>query len=77
MNNKNQNSVNESIRLNLTSVAEELSLPHEHVNYSEIPGLISPSVDVLNQFHSNLKSLSDLHTRLQFMMGEIQGVLKK
>ncbi len=69
-----KNTISENINAN---TAEELRTPADSVNYSEIPGLTSPSIDILNQFQSNMKLLGDLHFRLQFMMNEIKSVLRK
>ena len=50
--------------------------PSPELNYADIPGLIDPGLDVLNQLNANLKMLNDLHQRLQFTVREIKSVIR-
>lgn len=51
---------------------------NQHISevvYHEIPER-SAHVDVLQQLKQNILMIEDLHSRLQFVMGEIRTVLK-
>lgn len=74
MNTKNQNT---SISGSFTAPKVAGSESMKEINYSEIPGLRSPEVDVLNQFQSNLKALTDLHFKLSYVLSEVKSVLRK
>ncbi len=45
--------------------------------YQEIPKTDRSRLDVLEQMKANLRQIEDLNGRLSFLIGEVQGVLKK
>ena len=55
---------------------EDFTSKSEGPTYSEIPGLLDPSLDVLNQLNANMKILKELHDRLQFTFKEVKYVLQ-
>lgn len=40
-------------------------------------GSVSPGVDPLKRLRGNMVKLEDMHARLQFMLGELEGLVKK
>lgn len=56
--------------------SEELQHPGS-ADQEAVPRPSSEPVDVLNQLKTNIGRLEDLHGQLNFMMGEIQTVLRR
>lgn len=44
---------------------------------TKLPGAQAPSNQAVNQLKSNLKNLDDLHSRLQFMLKELEDLVKE
>lgn len=72
--------MNSKISDNLQNVAKiqtgDAKDVSQNLNYTEIPGLTDPGLDVLNQLNMNLKMLGDLHQRLHFTIREIKTVIR-
>jgi hypothetical protein len=64
--------------LNLTQALPSSSSKTELMKqtYREISEIDSSSVDVLQQFQANMKTLEELNGRLRFMMSEIKGLVR-
>lgn len=55
--------------------SQEKSIELQSYAYHELPN--TGTVDVLEQLRANISQLEDLHGRLKFMMGEVQGLIKR
>lgn len=56
---------------------EESVAPLNETSYREIPGRYTEDVDVLAQLRLNLSQLADLQGRMNFLLNEIKGIVRK
>ena len=54
----------------------ESSLPVTHKSYHEMAETPVVEADCISQLHSNIEMLSDLQTRLSFLMREVRYLMK-
>ncbi len=69
---------NTSAEMQVESYLESASesSPRTHMSYHEMAEKPVVEVDCLAQLHSNLEMLSDLQSRLSFMMREVRYLMK-
>lgn len=69
---------NTSAEMQVESYLESASeaSPRTHVSYHEMADQPVVEVDCLAQLHKNLEMLSDLQSRLAFMMREVRYLMK-
>jgi hypothetical protein len=70
-------SVNQTTLQNLGTTKISKSEISPSRAYVESPNVHPSSMDVLKQFQANMTTLEDLNGRLQFMMSEIRGLIRK
>lgn len=78
LNGKNVESLQTSLQTTSEALETELmeSILADHRSYHELEDSPILEVDVLTQFKTNLKVLSDLTSRLSFLNREIRYVMK-
>ena len=74
-------SMEEQIKRQVTAIGASSSYVEDaeptRSRYNELPDSISSELDVIEQLKSNINQLEDLHGRMQYMMGELKGLVRK